>query len=330
MTLTPSLITRRLLVLPLHLVGCAVLAVAADALLSGGEVTHLLLDSGSRSFLFAHGQHELLTYLGCACTLWASIVCLWSWQRGRARAHATRPSLVRVVAPRGAVLLETLLVLVPFLALTGGLMQVSINSIAGLLANLGAYQAARTAWIWLPEVDEDRSDQRVTREKVVDMARLAAASALAPVVPSAISSSYATNTKEVTQMRATLFAHFSPSAVAPYGSTVSGQVNAGLGGGIQGSEKGDEFTVALAFDAKNMGNRSVRKLTFAAHPRVTDITLHDTPTEVTISLTYNHYQAFPWFGYIVGSGGNKEIDGRKGYYLPIERSYTLPKQVPPT
>ena len=330
MTLPPlTPLTRHLALLPLHLAACVALAVAADALLAGGAVTSLLLDSDTRGLTFRLGGAEILGHLGCASMLWASLVGAWTWQRRRAQTRVLTP--VKVLPKRGgAVLLETLIVVAPFLALTGGLMQLSINSIAGLLANLGTYQAARTVWVWLPEARGDRAEPPVSEEKVVEMARLAAASALAPVVPSALRSSYATNTNEVVQMRAAMFAHFQAGAQAPYGSTVAGQVNAGLGGGIEGDDKGRELTVALAFDAENMGNRAVRKLTFAAHPQVTKIRLLESTQGVGVSLTYHHYQAFPWFGYLLGLGNNANIDGRQGYYLPITRSYTLPPQVPPT
>lgn len=227
---------------------------------------------------------------------------------------------------RGAVMLETLIVLVPFLLLLSGLSQLLINNIAGILTHVGAYQAGRAYWVWQHEGDRAVliGESTLPGTTAARMARLAAAGAVAPVAPSSLQLSPSSTPDEVRSMRGFMFAHFSSGSMS--GTNGMSTSTSALSGGRNASSDGKDFDFPTAFDTDSFPARAARKLTFAYEAVRVD-TSASNDTTIRVDLTYSHYAAFPWFGYIFGS--EDTIGGRTGYFTAIQRTYTLPSQVVP-
>lgn len=227
---------------------------------------------------------------------------------------------------RGAVMLETLIVLVPFLLLLSGLSQLLINNIAGILTHVGAYQAGRAYWVWQHEGARAvlLGESTIAGTTPARMARLAAAGAVAPVAPSSLELSASSSPDEIKSMRGFMFAHFSAGNMS--GSSGRSTSTSELSGGRNASSDGEDFDFPTAFDTDSFPARSARKLTFAYEAVRVD-TSASNDTTIQVNLTYSHYAAFPWFGYLFGS--EDTIGGRTGYFTAIKRTYALPSQVVP-
>jgi len=192
---------------------------------------------------------------------------------------------------RGTTMVEFLILLVPFLLLVSGLGQLSILNTAGLLADVAAYNAGRAVWVWEPR-------DGVTQPEVLRHARVAAAAALAPSAPADFSSS-------------------PDGAVQPLVNELGG--GAGAGGP---AATGENMYYNVAFDTVSFQERTAKKLYFAyAATRVTS----DFGNPLEVQMTYQMNVVFPWFAYIWGRRGS--VGGRAGYYVPIRRTYSLPRQL---
>lgn len=151
--------------------------VAAIAVATFDPIHYTLLDLGLGEPRLRSGLlRGLAMIMLCALATWGltAVLLRHALRRRRVRRVRLRPA-------RGTIVVETLIVLPIYLLFVFGLAQLTINSMAGLLATLGSYEAARTLAVWGPEVTEGR--RGVTNELALDKARVAAASVLAPVVP---------------------------------------------------------------------------------------------------------------------------------------------------
>lgn len=267
--------------------------------------------SGHMSFLAA-GLKDIALHLGLSACLWGLgfiLYRLWSLRKRSA------PKIVR--AARGAVFLETLVVLVPLLLLTSGIAQLTILNVTGVLAHLASYQATRTVWVWQPEADAGRKG--VNNAQVNRRARLAAAAVLAPSAPSNYRVSN-NNDAELRDLRGTMVASFSPGILPDAGTLGKSAASGMLFGG--GSAEHEDITYVGAFDKQAFPVRAARKLTFAY--QATQVTVSRGST-ITTNLTYKQNVVFPWFAYIWGDHGT--VGGRPGYYTTLKRQFSLPAQV---
>ncbi len=223
--------------------------------------------------------------------------------------HETSRRRVRVLrVARGQVMLETLIVLTPFLLLTGGLSQLIVNNIAGMLSHLSAYEAGRTYWVWSQESDRTNAVNAVGPDLACQRARLAAAAALAPVAggPDGASGS----DTQVSAMAGIMSAHFSDLATAPAGSSMTSNTDAIT----------EAKSYVDAFDTTPFGKRASQKLR-AAYANTEVTCPPPTGGMLTVEVTYHHFLAFPWFSYIFESGV-------KPGYTTYTRTYQLPAQAP--
>jgi hypothetical protein len=274
--------------------------IASIALMIGGmSGLELLAHSWTTNNL-----REVMTHILISGLVWGLLSMGWeAMRRPRARNLLS--------AMRGTAITETLIVLLPFMLLTSGLAQMTINNMAGMLTNKAAYEAGRTMWVWEP-TDASQGQSR---------AHLAAAAAVAPVAPGS-HMMLANSNAELQAMRGIMYATFSPVGWIGGGSGVSKSLATGSSVGGKSSTSGLSFTDALDDDA--FPRRAARKLNFAyLATKVEPIR----GNKVGAKVTYKHFQAFPWFGWITG---RKEFLGpgmRSGYYSSIVRTYTLPAQV---
>jgi hypothetical protein len=255
-----------------------------------------------RSLLPAAATHALISAM-----VWALAV------RGWAKLRAPQRSARVMRAARGVVITETLIVLLPFMLLTSGLAQMTMNSMAGVLTNLAAYQAGRTMWVYNTSANAGKGPAK---------ARLAAAASVAPVASGSMIMVPTNNTPELDSLRAGMFVSFMPILGIGGAAMMLGGSNFKTPARMMSVSTETTKTFDRALDNGTFSTRAARKLTFAHECiKVTPIQGNN----VGARVEYKHYQAFPWFGWIFGSF--ELLAGRPGYYSTITRTYELPQQV---
>jgi hypothetical protein len=278
---------------------------------------------------------RLLIHFTLSALIWGATVLAYASFNQR-KAQVKKLQLKRVsVLGRGAVMLETLIILTPFLLLTSGLTQFGLNNTTNLLADLAAYQSARAAWLWAPEADVGRNG--ATEDDVRFRARTAAAFVLAPSAPTDfyIGRNFPGGSgPPFRRARTGVAASFrsGPGVTGQQEWTLSGN-NWGyftLGGSTNSSTTGsltarsNNTTYAKGFDSVSFNMRAGRKCTQAWMALEDEFEIINENGQVGVQFTYKHNQVFPWFAWIFG--GTESVAGRVGNYMPIQRTFTLPAQ----
>lgn len=301
-----------------HALGVSTLAVASAFALGGVDAWTTAWSSPWRGQLLQDMAPMLLVHVGLCVALWTFVVMGVS-RRRRA------PKRVRAMKPaQGTVLLEFLIVLGPFMLLTSGMIQLSINNITHILSHVAAYEAGRAVWLW--EAEGGSADLQ-------KKARLAAASTMAPTAPSGLFMMPLGGDRELENLRGSMTAQFTPGAqlLPNPGNLGKTYARAFMFGGYTG--KAD--SVAMGLDGESghsFAKRAARKLTNAYG--MTNIEVIRNNTEVGARLKYWHFNAMPWFGYLFGKNSlligdlpsSMRLTG--GYHTLYQREFTLPKQVP--
>jgi hypothetical protein len=289
----------------LHLTGVALTGVAITWLATDWHTMHTLfaMEPGQWG---AQMTPELLRHALYSVLVWGVLASTFAWITRRGLSQRQ----VRVLrVARGQVMLETLIVLTPFLLLTGGLSQLVVNNIASMLSHLSAFEAGRTYWVWAQESERTNLPIAVSSSVACERARLAAAVSLAPVAGGPDGSS--ANDPQVNAMAGIMSAHFSDLATAPRGSS--------MGSSPEAMEDAKSFVDA--FDTSPFAKRAGQKLR-AAYANTEVSCPPPTGNKVRVEVTYHHFLAFPWFNYIFDSG-------TKAGYTTFVRSYELTLQAPP-
>lgn len=283
---------------------------------------------GSFAQAQATGQFELrllpiFIHVGLVACAWAFGVIGFSYMKQARQARGLRV----VKLSRGTALTETLIVLFPFLLLTSGLAQMGMMNIAAMLCDLGAYQGARAAWIWMPEtqmrrVSVNTSCDLTTQNSVCNRARTAVAFAVAPSAPSNyyLGSNPNPSNEDFKRARGVMTASFGmTSRDGASGYNTANRNTGAFGGGERGTLK--NVTFSGAFDTHGFSKRASRKVT-NAFVSLEQFSLINSSSEVGVRFTYKYQLVFPWFGWIWG-----QKDGFSDmYYLPINREFTLSAQ----
>lgn len=305
----------------LHVAGTFLVAVLLLLSVADAETLRTLTQAfGDRQFEPQWGL--MLLHVALSCAMWLS-----GWKLLQLMRHRQRRPVRVVRLNRGTVLTETLIALVPFLLLSSGLAQLTVNNIANVMAHLAAYQGARAAWLWVPEIDGGRSrgdDWKVSADEVRRRARLAAAAVMAPTVPANYAVSDV-NDPLVKNLRGVMTANFLPGMMA--GQNAQGTASMLLTSNIMNQADFRQLNFQGGVDTKSFAGRAAVKLTFAYHALEEgfEVVGISGGNEVGVRLTYQMSQTFPWFAYI--SGTRKSVGGRIGYYLPMSREYTLRAQI---
>lgn len=302
----------------------------------------ILLDTTTLHLYFTSiGEHfqpnwgRIGIHIALSALLWGAVVLLFMTFNHR-REQVTKLKLKRVsVLGRGAVMLETLVILIPFLLLTSGLGQFGLNNATNLLADLAAYQAARTAWLWQPEAQVGRNG--TTADDVKFRARTAAALVLAPSAPTDffIGRNFPGGSgPPFRRVRTSIAASFRPgpglTGQQEWSASGNNWAYFRLGGSTNNSTMGslssraDNTSYVKAFDSVSFNMRAGRKCTQAWMALEDEFTIVEENGEVGVQFTYMHNQVFPWFAYIFG--GANSVAGRIGNYMPVERRFLLPAQ----
>jgi hypothetical protein len=101
--------------------------------------------------------------------------------------------------------------------------------------------------------------------------------------------------------------------------------------GASGTREGDapSLNFASAYDTgRDIERRADGKLAFARQSIdiqvIRGVAGAAGPGRAGAVMTYHFHIAFPWFNYMFGEPA--EVGGRRGYFAPIRRNYTLPRQ----
>ncbi len=302
--------------------------IAAGLALFVGDAStfDLLVSSWSHEGMGINWQ-SLGLHMLYSMAIWGTGAALFFWMR-RGVSPQEGPGRVRVTSTsRGAVMVETLLILVPFLLLTSGLAQLAMLNVAGLLADLAAFQGARTAWIWQPEADAGRNG--TTDDDVLFRARTASALVLAPTAGANffVGRNFPRGSgPPFRRARTGITASFRS------GLPLTGQQEWSMSANnwryfqLSADQATAEFTsFSSALDTTSFHLRAGRKCTMAfMNLEDYEIITRDGSSgqEIGVSFTYNYNMLFPWFAYI---WGRQNVQGmRVANYSPIPREFTFP------
>lgn len=261
-------------------------------------------------------------HLGLCALVWATLFLSATRMRQLWRANAEPVRLTP--KPIGSVLTETLVVLPVALVLIMGIAQLALVNITGTLADLAVIQSARSAWVWMPEATEGRFN--VDRSLVAEKARVQAAAVLAPTASSEFGNFRLGAHPDYTKtFQKTMGAIFGTQIEGGGGSNVGAYARARaeqkLTPGLNTTPS--EFSFFLAFDASKFEDRTARKFYNAwAH---TEVELAETGDRIGVTMTHHYFVLMPLVAGIFGE--HKQINGKHGYFLTLERKYTLRKQV---
>ncbi len=308
-----------------HFTGAA-MVFAGFALLFLNEATLGLLQFGfSDSQMSSQLTLELGVVLGISVCFWALLYIAF------AMAVQTRRSRKRaLVATRGTVMTETLIVLPVFFLLTFGLAQMGINSMAGLLTTLGTYQAARTIAVWGPEVGNNRMGS-VNRATVDEKARLAAAAVITPVAPTLVRGTTCdinprSNFDQFAQ-------NLSGIGTGPWSSGIATSMGeAAMGGGAIV----ERWSFVDALDTGTFAARGYVKLRTAyCNVHVTYSSVETDPDssnrlQFETTVTYTHKSVMPLVGRVFETGKGEQTTWGDGISASaISRTYQYTQQISP-
>lgn len=268
----------------------------------------------------------LLLHLGLSALAWAMI------RVGLHLAARRGKKAIKVYKARGAVMTETLIAIVPFLLLVSGIAQTAMLNVASLMSDLAVYQAARTAWLWEPEIEIGRNG--VDEDDVEFRARTAAALTLAPTASSDFEvgrNSAPGSGPPFRRIRTGISAAFHPEVSMTgvgfkTGEDIWNQTNNNWTFFEEDpiDATSENLTVARAFDSNSFFLRAGRKCT-SAWMSIEDFEIiRDRDGEIGARFTYQYAALFPWFAYIFGE--QETWYDRTAYYFPIPREMTFPKQ----
>jgi hypothetical protein len=256
-------------------------------------------------------------HLGLAACLWAMTFIVF--QLIKMRVSQRKLGVVKLA--RGSVMTETIVILPVWMLLVFGLLQLAVNNVGGILANVAVYEAARTAWVWKGEVGKRAG---VTDAIVTDRARIAAAMVMTPVATGDFTSDPRLPTVAANKMRNALALAHVPLIGSVASQVLPGNAQdliAGAGSfSFTGLATRNNQSVWRALDGDPFIIRTLKKFTFAYH--CTKVEVSESGGETVAKLTYLHQISMPMMGPVFGSRKLFSADTgyRSGYYTTYKRS----------
>jgi hypothetical protein len=306
-----------------------------------------VLDAAWTTPTIAQASASHVLVLGVLAALMsATLIYMTTRSYNNMSAHKRVRSVVKV--RRGAVMTETLITLPPFFLLCFGLSQLSVNSIAQILANVAVHRAAQSVWVWDPETSSGRAGS----VNVADRACIGVAGVMAPVAPGDYSNLTTGNTDAMKKQRAALVLSQIPITGVLGGVGDAALSAAGVLSAIQTVTSGQTVnSMNRALDDSSFVVRSYKK--FSAAYSACEVTVGSATASsgqggksvpgYKVNMKYFHYQAMPFVGrYFSGwwslgilgaevslSGDAihiQEKTGRLGHFITIKRELVWPKQ----
>ncbi|MFP4599265.1 MAG: hypothetical protein ACLFVJ_13485 [Persicimonas sp.] len=314
-----------------HLVGVFIVAGATASFFmheASWQAVDWALESGA---LLDSLVVDLAVHVGLCALVWAAIVIVFGrlgalLGGGRKNSEGGEDGrLIRLASRRGTVLTETLIVLPVALLLIMGIAQLALVNIAATLGDLAIIQASRSVWVWAPEAQEGRFN--VDRSTVKEKARVQAAAILAPAASADFGRFSLAYTPGYTDtFRKTMGAIYG-AQIDDTGTDVGmySQAEAELHLDSGREQIGTEFGFNLSFDSETFERRTARKF-FNAWVH-TEIEIVETSNRVGAKMVYHQPCLMPLVAGIFGE--HKYINGEMGYYVTVNRVFTLRRQVKP-
>ena len=302
--------------LGLHLVGILAVALAVGSFVLPGAYASMMWSVGMADGAMGQSlMFNAVVHLGLSTLLWLAGVALFQalWSKRRSLQPQRRMTSRR----RGSVYVEFLAVLPVFLLLTFGLLQLLFINLGGALARVAAYEAARTAWIWEPEmsVNQANPNNNVDMAQLEDRVRISAALVMTPIAPGDYRMSGDT-TEQMEAMREAMTARFLPN---PGVVDVAAQVS-----GIQQVAGSGPASLVKSLDSASMPERAYRKFTFS-YLATDEVNVIIEPSRVGASFIYNQHMAMPFVNVFLGQE-RPGLAGRGGHYFVWDVEYTFPPQ----
>ena len=314
-----------------HLAGTGLVAVVAALFLVGPARLQAL--AGAWEGGLDPRWSGLLMHVGLSAATWGTLVavCRVAGRHLRERPD-DRP--VRIAgATGGGVMVETLIVTPFMLLLASGIAQLTMINVASVLADLAAWDAARTAWIWEAEYDLGRDG--VSREDVKFRAMTAASMTLAPTAGTdyTVGRNYPRGSGPAfRRARTAIVASFRP--FPRHTGADEWRVSrqnwgyfdkfGGLGNNSLRGADSRELSFAQAVDSMDFIYRAGRKCTQAFMNLQQGFRIVRRGDEIGVHFTYRYNLLFPWYAYIFGRVDRSGM--RVAHYMPIEREFMFPKQ----
>lgn len=313
-----------------HLAGTALVAVVAALLLAGPARLQALVGA------YEHGLRPqwsgLASHLALSGGTWGLLVGGYHYLRGRLRQRGRNRDRV-VHSTDGVVMVETLIVLPFLLLVTSGIAQLTMINVTSVLADLAAWDAARTAWIW--DAEHQLGRENVTSDDVEFRAMTAAAMTLAPTA----GTDYTVGRNhpggsgpDFRRARTAIVASFRPKSqhTGRQEWIVSGRnwdyFNKFGGTGPNNLRDADHRKLSFdqALDSMDFVYRAGRKCTQAFMNLEQEFRVVRRNDKIGVHFTYRYSLLFPWYAYIFGQVGKRGL--RTAHYMPIEREFMFPKQ----
>ncbi len=300
----------------LHLTGYVVTTACLGLFVIGTDTAPQIVELFFANDEFsAFANNDVLMFLCLTGMFWGLIFIAFNLFKGR------KLQMKTLKRAHGTTMTETIIALPVLLLLVFGLVQMSLNYISAILLDYGTFQAARTAWVWMPEAEGNRAG--VSAGLVQEMARIQAALAVTPSAPGDYAQNLFAGSGEFKQARAMLLAGQLPFLAPDMGSYAIPLVYVLQfedAAGILETEK----SVWRSLGSSSFRLRSVRNFSFA-YASVQAAVIDD-GSQVGARITYAHFQSMPFVGRVFGSVAG--VSGRVGYYSTLERELTLAKQFP--
>lgn len=125
------------------------------------------------------GWSDVGLLLGVGACIWALMFITYKLIDQRRQQSKLRT----LKLSRGTIMTETVIILPVYFMLSFGLAQLSLNFIAGTLANVAGYMASRSYWVWEGEANKNRSGTQVSSQDALERAKISGALVMAAVAP---------------------------------------------------------------------------------------------------------------------------------------------------
>lgn len=281
-----------------HVIGISVVSLVLALPLTGEALVGILQMMVAVPDLRGPILSRWLLHMGVAASIWAFLAILWSLLSSA----GTRPGARGLVRARGVVATETLIVMPVFLLMMLGLVQLSLNNVAGMLGHVAQFNAARTVWVWAPEV----AAGTISQGELEDRVRLAVAATMTPAAPA--------NLPPRAQRGLSVSA-------GDFESIMTARFQTGVGALATGNA--NRLSVAQSMDGETTHQQRVARKFSHAYGSVGSInmTLGSQGQPVGAQMTYYQYQAVPIANRVFGTshGGH--------YFSELTLGMTVPSQL---
>lgn len=249
--------------------------------------------------------------------LWGLGACVWAlmfitYRLFEARRQQAKTKTLRL--SRGTIMTETAIILPVYFMLSFGLSQLSLNFIAGSLANVAGYMASRSYWVWEGEVNKNRSGTNVSQADALERAKISGALVMAAVAPGDFTGASLAGLNGSAQKARAMTAPlgFDSGQLAQILSGISGGLDVGSG------------SFYKTFDPSSGLVRGALKFTHAYNASSVEVL----PNGAGVRFTYQMLQSMPVVGKFFGEYKVMGPNGLAMYYwLSIMRDYTFTKQL---